>query len=433
MKITCQACQSKYTIADDKIQGKVAKIRCRKCGATVLVDASTGASRNGSGAPPASNEVWLVSVAEGDQRPMQLQEVIDAYNSGVIVGDTYLWKEGLGDWQPLSEIAEIVNALNEANAAAAMQEDYQAAAPVEYAPPAAYSQPAAYTPSPAVAARRETSRGRGDLFGGGVAVEEEVATSAPVQARAGGAGAMLGGMSSSTTAQQRSAGSGLTGARDEQSVLFSLSALTSNAKAPSAPPVAMTASAPSTTSRNEDSGLIDLNALAKAQQASKAAEEAAAPLAAPTPFLFPAALGTVETFQPAAEPKKSSSKFMIIGGGLAVAGIAIAIALLAMGKKEEVAPLSTTPSASVAAEPAPPPAPVADPAPADSASAVASAKPAAVKKAGGGGGVRAVKAPGGAAPGPATPLPAPAPKPRSPCGCAASDLQCQIRCSAVGK
>ena len=43
MKITCQACQSKYTIADDKIQGKVAKIRCRKCGATVLVDASTAA------------------------------------------------------------------------------------------------------------------------------------------------------------------------------------------------------------------------------------------------------------------------------------------------------------------------------------------------------------------------------------------------------
>ena len=37
MKITCQACQSKYTIADDKIQGKVAKIRCRKCGATFRI------------------------------------------------------------------------------------------------------------------------------------------------------------------------------------------------------------------------------------------------------------------------------------------------------------------------------------------------------------------------------------------------------------
>src|SRR5258705_10211945 len=143
MKITCQACQSKYTIADDKIQGKVAKIRCRKCGATVLVDASTGGGRgNGSVAPPAPNEVWLVSVAEGDQRPMQLQEVIDAYNSGVIVGDTYLWKEGMGDWQPLSEIAEIVNALNDANASAVPAEDYQAAAPAAFSPPVDYAPPA---------------------------------------------------------------------------------------------------------------------------------------------------------------------------------------------------------------------------------------------------------------------------------------------------
>jgi len=78
MKITCQACQSKYTIADDKIQGKVAKIRCRKCGATVLVDASAGGGSNGSGA--ASGDTWMVSVAEGDQRTMQLQDVIDAYN-----------------------------------------------------------------------------------------------------------------------------------------------------------------------------------------------------------------------------------------------------------------------------------------------------------------------------------------------------------------
>src|SRR6185503_13326438 len=115
MKIICQACQSKYTIADDKIQGKVAKIRCRKCGATVLVDASGGGARsNGSTAAAAPGEVWLVSVADGDQRTLQLHEVLDAYNSGVITGATYLWKEGMGDWQPLSDIAEIVEALNQA-------------------------------------------------------------------------------------------------------------------------------------------------------------------------------------------------------------------------------------------------------------------------------------------------------------------------------
>ena len=35
MKIQCQSCQAKYTIADEKVLGKVVKIRCKKCGATV--------------------------------------------------------------------------------------------------------------------------------------------------------------------------------------------------------------------------------------------------------------------------------------------------------------------------------------------------------------------------------------------------------------
>src|SRR5258708_618136 len=328
MKITCQASQSKYTIADDKIQGKVAKIRCRKCGATVLVDASTSAGANGSGA--ASGDAWMVSVAEGDQRTMTLQEVIDAYNSGLITGDTYLWKDGMGDWLPLSEVVEIVEALNaasgEASAPATAQEDYSAPAQ-GYNPPAAYSPPAAAVP---VAARRETGRGRGDLFGG-TAAEEEVATSAPVQVTPRGhGGASAGG------AAQASTGTGLTGGRNEQSVLFSLSALT-GAKAPAATASVVPASSSSVsvrTAKFHDSGVIDLGALAKAQ-AAKPVEAAAAPmLAAPSPFLFPSALGNVETYQIPEQQKKSSMPLIIVGG---VAVVAIAVAIFALsGKKEEV-------------------------------------------------------------------------------------------------
>ena len=38
MKITCQSCQSKYTVSDEKVQGKTVKIKCRKCGATIIVN-----------------------------------------------------------------------------------------------------------------------------------------------------------------------------------------------------------------------------------------------------------------------------------------------------------------------------------------------------------------------------------------------------------
>src|ERR1039457_3135965 len=37
MKIVCDACQAKYSIADDKIQGKAFKIRCKKCNHIIVV------------------------------------------------------------------------------------------------------------------------------------------------------------------------------------------------------------------------------------------------------------------------------------------------------------------------------------------------------------------------------------------------------------
>ena len=50
MKITCQACAAKYTIADDKVLGKIVKIRCKKCGATIVVNGNDpSASAGGAG------------------------------------------------------------------------------------------------------------------------------------------------------------------------------------------------------------------------------------------------------------------------------------------------------------------------------------------------------------------------------------------------
>src|SRR5829696_6846426 len=113
MKITCQSCQSKYTVSDEKIQGKTVKIKCRKCGATILVN-SGGVTTSANGGAPAEpdslsgategGQTFLVNVAEGDQRSMTLQEIIAAYNSASITAETYVWADGMGDWQPLGQV-----------------------------------------------------------------------------------------------------------------------------------------------------------------------------------------------------------------------------------------------------------------------------------------------------------------------------------------
>jgi hypothetical protein len=258
------------------------------------------------------------------------------------------------------------------------------------------------------------------MFGHGQA-EEEVATSVPAHVLAQAKPSF--GSASSQAGAQPSAG--MMGTRDEQSVLFSLNALTGGTKPPAAAPAPSASSA-----RNEDSGLIDLNALARAQQ-SRSTEEASLQLAAPSPFMFPSVLGTVEA--PQAQAQTKSSMPLFIGGGIMVAGLAIAVAIFAGGKKEEVPPIPAEAALSAAPIPTPevPAATVA--APADTAAPAESAGPAKVVRKAGGAPRPASKAGTPTTPAvgaPATPLPPP--KPKSPCGCAPSDLQCQIRCSATG-
>ncbi|MBN2360253.1 MAG: zinc-ribbon domain-containing protein, partial [Deltaproteobacteria bacterium] len=37
MKFFCDKCNTKYSIADDKVRGKILKIRCKKCGNVIVV------------------------------------------------------------------------------------------------------------------------------------------------------------------------------------------------------------------------------------------------------------------------------------------------------------------------------------------------------------------------------------------------------------
>src|ERR1700722_5397831 len=123
MKISCQSCQAKYTIADEKVLGKIVKIRCKKCGATIVINGneSGSASQSNTAAADAqafdyaggagAGDQWTVNVADGDQRTMTLDELVAAHRSGVVTDDTYCWKDGMADWLPVREVPEVNAAL----------------------------------------------------------------------------------------------------------------------------------------------------------------------------------------------------------------------------------------------------------------------------------------------------------------------------------
>jgi predicted Zn finger-like uncharacterized protein len=235
MKITCQACQAKYTIADEKVVGKVVKIRCKKCGATIVVNGNDPSATTTTSSPPdapsggdgEAAEGWTVNVAEGDQRTMSDEEVVAAYRSGIVDDETYCWKDGMDDWLPLREIAALYDACG---------------AGTESKPASAQSSGAAgrasngsgANPAPVTARRAAGRAPAADLFGGVAQAggEDDVMTSAPAKV------------------PQAHEDAKLIGARNENSVLFSLNTLTGKSDRPPAPPV-----------DSEASGLIDIRQL----------------------------------------------------------------------------------------------------------------------------------------------------------------------------
>jgi predicted Zn finger-like uncharacterized protein len=453
MKITCQSCQSKYNVADEKVQGKIVKIRCRKCGATIVVQGTGALAANGSaptggaGADPVTDAAqWHVNLAEGEPRTMTLGELADACNAGVIPLDTFIWTDGMDDWKAVSDVEAVMAAISGGVSVGASAETagLEASAPhpafqspkadsplAGHEPPqalvaaASFQAPAERPSEPrrAAVAKRE-ARGR-DLFGS--MTGEEVQTSAPAVPQ------MMGN-------RVDDGASRATGERNENSVLFSLAVLTKDAGDRQSEEEAPKSSGRTT----EDSGLIDLKALAaKAESMRPSSAFADVGAFAPPLGFAPPPVGMLGS--PLGEAPAKSKLPLLIGGGAGVAlllvlGIVIGVKLGASGSAA-AAPSATAamPSATATAEPtASATAEASAAAPAPSASVAAKPKtftgggtyhaPAAgpAAKPAGGGAATA----GGANAGGATPPPTPPPpkKAGSDCGCN-GDLMCLMKCS----
>ena len=272
MKIVCDACQAKYSISDDKVQGKVFKIRCKKCSNIIVVRGGAGAGPGaepapapaqekdtrvydygydgGGDQPPAGDDaVWHVVINQDQVGPMTAVEVQQRYSAGELDAETYAWREGFADWLPLAQVdtfaafvaggATMVGGSSSgADAVAAM---FGSAG--GEGPGTARSDPAdLFAAASASASSHQADDDGGDLFG-----------SKPAAAAA--------------QASQQPANSKLRGERNENSVLFSLNNLAQLASdkpaAPTAPSSTMQGHG-SGAAGGEGSGLIDIRSMANA-------------------------------------------------------------------------------------------------------------------------------------------------------------------------
>jgi TonB family protein len=271
MKIVCDACQAKYSISDDKVQGKVFKIRCKKCSNIIVVRGGAGAAEaapatqekdtrvydygydgggGGAQAPAGDDAVWHLVINQDQVGPLSVAEVQQKFASGEIDGETFTWREGFADWLPLAQVDAFAALVASGSRTAALGGGGGGAAAVS----------AMFGGDDGGTVKSDA----GDLF----AAAASSGSSRHAAPADDDGGDLFGSKPASASAQAASAGnSKLRGERNENSVLFSLNnlaQLASDKPAMAAAPSPSSAGHATGAAGGEGSGLIDIRSMASA-------------------------------------------------------------------------------------------------------------------------------------------------------------------------
>ncbi|HEX2677589.1 MAG TPA: GYF domain-containing protein [Polyangiales bacterium] len=362
MKIVCGSCQAKYSIADEKVTGKVFKIRCKRCSEVIVVRgdeqgaAPADAGAAGAAYDAAADAIWHVVINGEQAGPYSPQQLGEMLTSGHVDWEAYVWCEGFDNWAAMRDVPDLVAAITGQG-----QQSHTATAAGGFAAqPSMGADPFAdeggggggglFSDS-----SQSSARGSSNLFGGG-------AQESPFD---GGGG---GGVVASAPSPRVSVEQAMTGARNENSVLFSLKNLQALATGNSGTPATAAAGPAPMGPGNrpgfaggEGSGLIDIRALASATGVS--AGESAREESDKDALL---SLGSAQTgafgalgspmLAPASSDDDSGKKgvMLAIFGGFAMVAVAVVVVAFLFMRQQPVqapamAPVAPPPAAAAAA------------------------------------------------------------------------------------
>jgi predicted Zn finger-like uncharacterized protein len=172
MKFVCERCQTKYSIADEKVRQKVLKIRCKTCENVItirdaVVVAEPAAPRiepppapvlGGPPAPQARAQrsiEWHLAISGQQTGPFGLAALVTRILAVPPGGEVYVWNEHLDGWKEPKAIPEVAAELR-------LREAAPLPPPVRRAPtPSGLAGPQAQSMRPSIATQPAPILGRG--------------------------------------------------------------------------------------------------------------------------------------------------------------------------------------------------------------------------------------------------------------------------------
>lgn len=100
MRVTCDHCGARYSVAEDKLKNRERKFRCKHCRQIITI-------RPRSRQEPAAAQEWLFGLDGREQGPYNLEQAQHLIRQGKITRDYFVWREGLPDWLPVEQVDEI--------------------------------------------------------------------------------------------------------------------------------------------------------------------------------------------------------------------------------------------------------------------------------------------------------------------------------------
>lgn len=105
MKAKCDQCGNTVGIVDERSTGRTFKIRCRNCGAMVVVHGPMDPAES----PPnrvIPRAAWYVVINDEVVGPIPTSEIFERYVGGEISNLTHIWRKGFEDYKELWRVSE---------------------------------------------------------------------------------------------------------------------------------------------------------------------------------------------------------------------------------------------------------------------------------------------------------------------------------------